>query len=138
MGVHGDSQVVAWSDATIGGIPLDKSLSLNKFLDREELSNECRNRSQRIMFAKGATPLGIGSVICSICSSILLDKRNIRPISHFQPEWGCCFSLPVVLGRAGIMRTIEMPMDTRERVALHESVRELMATIEKIKEVQPV
>ncbi|GLI72317.1 hypothetical protein PoHVEF18_000487 [Penicillium ochrochloron] len=110
VGVHGDSQVVAWSDATIAGIPINESLPLST-LSRDELSN-------------------------SICSSILSDKRNVRPISHFQPEWGCCFSLPVVLGRAGVIKKIQMPLDNDERAALDESVKDLRTKFERINEDQ--
>ncbi|CEO60966.1 hypothetical protein PMG11_05398 [Penicillium brasilianum] len=135
VGVHGDSQVVAWSDATIAGIPINKSLPLGT-LSRDELSSECKNRSRIIIQEKGSTPLGIGSIIYSICSSILSDKRNVRPISHFQPEWGCCFSLPVVLGRAGIIKKIEMPLSNDERAALDESVKDLRNKFERINEDQ--
>jgi len=131
VGVHGDSQVPAWSDATISGVPIDKALPLNG-LNYGEISNECKKRSQAIVHAKGSTPLGIGSVVSSICSSILSDKRNVRPISYFQSEWGCCFSLPVVLGRAGIIKKIELPLNRDERTALDESIKELMSTIEMI------
>jgi L-lactate dehydrogenase len=38
---------------------------------------------------------GIGSIVRSMCTSILKDKRDVRPISNFQPEFGwrlaiCC------------------------------------------------
>jgi L-lactate dehydrogenase len=135
VGVHGDSQVVAWSDATIAGIPINESLPLSTF-NRDELSSECKNRSRIIIQEKGSTPLGIGFIIYSICSSILSDKRNVRPISHFQPEWGCCVSLPVVLGRAGIIKKIQMPLNNEERAALDESVKDLRTKFERINEDQ--
>ncbi|UKZ76933.1 hypothetical protein TrVFT333_004648 [Trichoderma virens FT-333] len=56
LGVQGESQVTAWSAATIGGVPIDKCLSNEKTINRAELSNECKNRSQTIVRAKGATP----------------------------------------------------------------------------------
>ncbi|KAL5344864.1 hypothetical protein ACLOAV_010261 [Pseudogymnoascus australis] len=135
LGVHGDSQVVAWSTATIGGVPIDKSLLPNTF-NRAELANECKHRSQSIIQAKGATPFGIGSIVSSICSSILLDKRNVRPISHFQLEFSCCFSLPVVLGRKGIMRTIQMPLNSDENADIAKSAKTLRSIIEQVNEDQ--
>jgi L-lactate dehydrogenase len=133
LGVHGDSQVVAWSDATISGIPIRKALPLTN-LNFDEISDECKDRLRTIFHAKGFTQLGIGSVICSICSSVLSDKRNVRPVSHFQPEWGCCFSLPIVLGRAGVIKKVEVPLNSDEKAALDESIRELKAAIERIKD----
>ena len=129
--MHGDSQVVAWSTATIGGVPIDKSLPPS-ILNRAELVNECKHRSQSIIQAKGTTPLGIGSIVSSICSSILFDKRNVRPVSYFQPEFGCCFSMPVILGRKGIIRTIEMPLNSAEKANIAESAKTLRGTIDRI------
>lgn len=129
LGVHGDPQVVAWSVATIGGVPIDKSLPPNT-LNRAELSDECKNRSRSIVRAKGATPFGIGSIVSSICSSILLDKRNVRPVSHFQPKFGCCFSLPSVIGRKGVASTISVPLDSDEEADMAKSVKELKENLD--------
>ncbi|KAH6645636.1 lactate dehydrogenase/glycoside hydrolase [Truncatella angustata] len=134
LGVHGDSQVVAWSTATIGGVPIDKSHLPKDLINRVQLADECKYRSQSIIRAKGATPFGIGSIVSSICSSILLDKRNVRPISHFQPEFGCCFSLPVVLGRKGIISTIQMPLDSDEEAEIAESARTVRSLMDRVRE----
>ncbi|KAL4781552.1 hypothetical protein BJX76DRAFT_335034 [Aspergillus varians] len=133
LGVHGDSQVVAWSSAAVGGIPLKKALP-PETINEKALEDDCRHRSRTIIRAKGATPYGIGSIVSRICASVLLDKRNIRSISHFQPEFGCCFSLPVVLGRTGVVHTVHMPlsMDEEERIA--ESAVTLKKTLERVLE----
>jgi L-lactate dehydrogenase len=133
--VHGESQVVAWSNATLCGVPIDKALSSNSF-DRNHLANECKQRSQKIIQAKGKICFGIGSAISRICVSILFDKRNVYPISHFQPEWGCCFSLPVVLGRSGIIRTVQMSANSDERADIDDSVKTLSATLKRIRKDQ--
>lgn len=131
LGVHGEEQVVAWSNATIGGVPIDKALPPNTF-DAAELEHECKHRSRTIIQAKGSTPFGIGSIVSSICSSILLDKRDVRPISHFQPEFGCCFSSPVVLGRKGIVGTIQMPLNDDEKAGIAELAKTLRQSIEQM------
>jgi len=137
LGVHGDNQVVAWSSATIGGAPLETprpaTLSpaangnAHALLDRHELERECAERAESIISTKGATPFGIASIIANMTASILLDKRNVRPVSHFQPEFECCISLPAVLGRRGIVRTIKMPLDAEEE-------RKIAETAMKVKE----
>lgn len=127
--------MVAWSAATVGGIPIDKSLPLEK-VNRAALVDECQHISQGIIRAKGAVPFGIGSVVSSICSSILLDKRNVCPISHFQPEFGCCFSLPVVLGRTGIIRTIQVPLDSDETARIASSATGLAEMIQRVHDNQ--
>jgi L-lactate dehydrogenase len=133
LGVHGDSQVVAWSNAKIGSVHIDTMLPPDTF-NHAELVNESKNRSQSIIQAKRATPFGIGSIVASICSSILFDKRNVRPVSHFDPGFGCCFSLPAVIGRKGIIRTIKMPLSDDEAANIAESAKALKATINQINE----
>lgn len=133
VGVNGDKEVVAWSDATIDGVAIDESIQLSN-ADRNELSTECKRRTQGVINMRGKTPLGIGSVILSICSSILADKRDINPISHFHPEWGCCFSLPAMLGREGILDTIHTPLNRDEGDSFFRSVTALKATIDCVDE----
>lgn len=131
MGVQGDTQVVAWSDATIDGVAMDESFQLS-VANRTELSNECKRKSQKLVTMKGKAPLGMASVILSICSSILADKRDIKSVSHFHPEWDCCFSFPAVLGRGGILDTLQKPLNKEERDQLIKSVTALKATIDRI------
>jgi len=127
LGEHGDSQFVAWSIATIGGVPIDKAITGT--LDRTKLEDTTRHKAQTIIKAKGATAYGIGSIVASICSSILFDKHSVRPISHYQEDLQCCLSLPVVLGRKGIVRTIPLPLSEEEKKLLEASAKSLNETI---------
>lgn len=133
LGVHGNSQVVAWSAATIDGTPLDKALAPTS-LNHNDIYNECDNRGQRMIRGKGKPSLGIGSLIARICQAIMSDNGNVCLISHFQHNWGCCFSLPAVLGKAGIIKTLEIPLSSSELNALEESARELRARLAKLHE----
>jgi L-lactate dehydrogenase len=102
-------------------------------VSRAELVDDCKHKSQRIIQAKGATPFGIGSIVASICSSILLDKRNVRPISHFQPEMDCFLSAPVVLGRKGIIQTIHLPLNADEKAELDKAAKIQRDLVQRIK-----
>lgn len=130
--MQGESQVTAWSAATVGGVPIDQCLSAGIPINRAELSSECKNRSHSIVRAKGATPFGIGSIVSSICSAIVFDKRTVHPLSHFQPSFGCCFSLPVVLGIKGIERTVKVPLDKDEDVQIADSAIALKMMIDQV------
>jgi len=120
LGEHGDSQFVAWSCASIAGVPIDKAIA-PETLNRVHLAEECKHEAQHIVKAKGSIAFGIGSIVAGICSSILFNKRDVRPVSHFQPDLGCCLSLPVVLGRKGIVHTVHLPLTTGEKAKLQES-----------------
>lgn len=129
LGEHGDSQFVAWSAVTIGGVPLKQALPESS-IDRKSISEATKRKAHVIIEAKGATMYGIGSVVRSICGSVLFDKHNVKPVSCFVEEMGCCLSMPVVLGRKGVVRRIHMPLNEEETEALEASARELRKVIE--------
>lgn len=58
--------------------------------------------------------------------------RNVRLVGHFQPEFGWCLSLPVILDRNEIIRTIQLPLSSEEEAAVAESATMPGATIERI------
>jgi len=132
LGVHGDSQV-AWSTATINGVPIDKFLPPDTFA-HADLADECKERAEKVIHTKGATPFGVGAMVSSICASIVLDKGDVRPISHFQPEFGCCLSSPVVLGGKGILRSVQMPLDSDEQDHIANSAKRLKDTMGRLKQ----
>jgi L-lactate dehydrogenase len=46
-------------------------------------------------------------------------------VSHYQPEYGCCLSLPMVLVRQGVVRTMDVPMSPEELGYLARSAKVL-------------
>jgi L-lactate dehydrogenase len=130
LGEHGESQFVAWSLASIGGVPLSDALPPSATIDKEAIAEETRNKAASIMENKGATNYGIGGVAASICKSVLFDERIVRPVSHWQGELGVCLSLPAVLGRRGVVRTVGMPLSGEERAALEKSAKALKEVID--------
>ena len=122
---------MAWSAATIGGMPIGKCIS-PKVLKREELERESTERSLGVARARGTFPMGIGSVVASLCSSILLDKRTIRPVSHWEPDTGCCFSTPVIIGRNGVVGTMLFPLSEAEEFEVRQAVEELKTTVDRV------
>jgi L-lactate dehydrogenase len=133
LGIHGNSQVVAWSAAMVDDTPLDKALPPTA-LDRDDVYNECENRKQKMIRGKGKMSLGVGSLVARICQAIISDNGSVCLISHFQPNWGCCFSLPAVLGKGGIIKTLEMPLSSSESEDLEKSLRDLKDRLGKIYE----
>lgn len=129
LGEHGESQFVAWSLASIGGVPLEQALVSGTRLDKDSIAEETKNKATSIIENKGATNYGIGGVAASICKSILFDQRNIRPVSHFQEDLNVCLSVPAVLGRKGIVRTVPMPLSEQEQGQLKKSAKALEKVI---------
>jgi L-lactate dehydrogenase len=125
LGEHGESQFVAWSLASIGGVPLDRAIPDSSKINKQQIADDTKNKATNIINNKGVTNYGIGAVAASICKSILFDQRNIRPVSHWNEKLGVCLSLPAVLGRAGVVRTVECPLSKEEEEKLEESAKAL-------------
>ncbi|KIW07397.1 L-lactate dehydrogenase [Verruconis gallopava] len=132
LGEHGESQFVAWSQATVAGVPLSKVVP-EGLLDYEKIARDTKDKAANIINVKGATNYGIGAVTASICRSIIFDHRNIRPVSHWVDNLQCCLSLPAILGREGVVRTIPLMLSESEQEALENSaasMRRLIAEAE--------
>lgn len=130
LGEHGDSQMVAWSSVSVGGVPMDKVVPAGK-IDKQAMAEDTKKKAGAIMENKGATAFGIGGVASSICQSILFDERTIRPVSHYQEDSKVCFSLPAVIGRKGIVQTIPIPLNEQEQSELKKSSDSLRKLIEE-------
>ncbi|QDS68908.1 hypothetical protein FKW77_008063 [Venturia effusa] len=129
LGEHGESQFVAWSIATIAGVPISTALPDNK-LNRQAIADATRDKAASIIDTKGATNYGIGAVTSSICKSILHDHRNIRPVSHFVESLNVCISVLTVLGRKGIVRNLPVHLSEEEQEKLQKSAKSLRNIID--------
>ncbi|KAG7409291.1 lactate dehydrogenase/glycoside hydrolase [Fusarium sp. MPI-SDFR-AT-0072] len=131
VGRHGQDQVVVWSAATIGAVPIDDVKMLSA-VDRSRIELICKHRSNHIILGKGSAPFGIASVAADLCCSVILDKHDIYPVSHFQEDYGCCLSLPAVIGRKGILSSVPLAMGQGENAAVKASGELLKASVESI------
>jgi L-lactate dehydrogenase len=78
VGEHGDSEVLTWSLATVGGMPLaefcrQNGLELSDAV-RQEIDHRVRHAAYQIIGGKGATYYGIGSALARIVDAI--RKKN--------------------------------------------------------------
>lgn len=132
LGEHGESQVVAWSCVSVGGIPLREAMP-RESVDQDAISQETRQKASEIIESKGSTAYGIGGVVGSICKAVLYDTRSVLPVSHYREDLGVCLSTPVVVGRRGITKMLAMPLHGTEREAVEESAKSLEKVIQDAK-----
>ena len=123
----------AWSTATVAGSPIKNCLSPT-CPPLSDIANSAKTKAYSIIAAKGATAYGIASVVASICESILLNQRHVRPVSHWIESMGTYISLPAVLGHGGVQKTIEVPLDETEKELLRKSVEEIRSNIRTVEE----
>jgi L-lactate dehydrogenase len=141
LGEHGDSEVLAWSQATIAGLSLDEFAKVHgkplTGADRQQIDENVRRAAYQIIAGKGATYYGIGSAVARIVDVLLHDQRAILTICSRiagVPDCdGVTLALPHLVGGEGALATIPLPLDTTEREALHRSAGILREALESLK-----
>jgi L-lactate dehydrogenase len=135
LGEHGDSEVLCWSVADVGGIAVDKlARQIGRSLDDEvkaRIDRGVRRAAYRIIEGKGATWYGIAGGLARIVQSIGGDENSALTVSMLTDDvegvGPITLSLPRILGRAGVVRTLLPTLDAGERALLRRSA----ATIEE-------
>lgn len=129
IGEHGDSEMVAWSTATIGGKDID-----NVFKDNvsrigenpyERFLEEVKNAGWDIFSKKGNTSYGIAASVTGILKSILFDENKIYPVSvYLDGEYGVSdvyISVPTIINNEGAKEIVELRLKEEENIKFKNS-----------------
>src|SRR5687768_6572140 len=135
VGEHGDSEVVLWSSAHVGGTPVRRWPGWKP--EREsQIADEVRYAAREIIKRKGATNHAIGLVTAAVLRAALRGERRVLTVSRVQePNLGLgdvALSLPTVVDVGGAIQVIPPEMDESERSALHRSAGVLRAAIDSL------
>ncbi len=133
LGEHGDSEVLSWSLVTVGGVPLEEfcrqwDICMDDDV-RAEIDRGVRQAAYTIIEGKGSTDYGIGSALARITQVILGDQRSLltvcTPVEEVAGVKDVTISLPHLLGGAGILDTIQLPLslNSEEEIALQKSAQ---------------
>ena len=140
VGEHGDSEVLAWSQAAIAGLNLDEFAKVHgKPLtqkDRDEIDENVRRAAYHIIAGKGSTYYGIGSAVARIVDVLLHDQRAILTIcARISGVPGCdgvTLALPHLVGGRGALASIPLVLDASEREGLNSSAAILREALESL------
>src|SRR5262245_11157825 len=140
IGEHGDSEVLAWSQATIAGLGLDEFVKVRgkplTDAERQQIDENVRRAAYHIIAGKGATYYGIGSAVARIVDVLLHDQRAILTICSCitgVPDCdGVTLALPPLVGGEGALATIPLSLETTEREGLRRSAGILREAIQSL------
>jgi L-lactate dehydrogenase len=129
LGEHGDSEVLVWSSAKVGGVSIqDYARQMGADLteaSKSQIEDGVRHAAYRIIEGKGATYYGIGAGIAQIVQAIRDDARRVLTISNLTTSVeafkGICLSLPRVVGSKGILTELRPELSSDEHLALQKS-----------------
>lgn len=134
LGEHGDSSVVGWSAASVGGLPLDDFCRQTRVslpaAARKQIEFEVHNAAYEIIKGRGATWDGIGAAAADLVRCIANDERRILTVSTLDGK--LAMSLPRIVGADGIIATLHPKLSATENAALRKSGNTIRKNFESI------
>jgi L-lactate dehydrogenase len=144
VGEHGDSEVLAWSQVTIGGLALERFLRETDMTlsaaERTKIDEGVRKAAYRIIEGKRATYYGIGAALAEICDVIINDRHSIMTVCMITKDvfgvQDVTLSLPRLVSGRGATDTIALPLQDAEAVGLRRSAEVLHEAIQSLPAVK--
>ena len=140
VGEHGDSEVPVWSSANIAGMPI-ADFAASAGIGREDdalraIFEGTRDAAYQIIERKGATYYGVAAGLVRIVEAILRDQRTVLSVSSLISDYygidDLYLSLPTIVGRRGVERTLRLGLSAEEASGLRRSAAILREAIDAV------
>jgi malate dehydrogenase len=132
LGGHGDTMVPLPRHTSVAGIPVTELIDVDKLNAIIERTAKGGGEIVGLLGYSGYYAPAAGVAI--MVESILKDKKRVIPSAVLtQGEYGYSdlfIGLPVVLGRGGVERVIEMSLNEEETAKLAHSANAVKATVQ--------
>jgi malate dehydrogenase len=130
IGEHGERMLPLIRFSSISGIPL------SYFIDEKqskEIYEKTKQVAAEVIKYKGATVYAPGNAVATMVESIVKDKRTVIPLSaYLDGEYGVkdvCIGVPAVLGKNGVEKIIELPLNEFEQQEFTNGVKNVKEAI---------
>ncbi len=137
LGGHGDTMVPLPRYTTVAGIPVTELIDkdkLNAILERTKVGG-----GELVKLMGTSAWYAPGSAAAQMVEAILKNQRRVFPVCiKLEGEYGikdCYLGVPVILGKNGIEKIIELDLKEDEKKLMESSrkaVREVMDVLEKL------
>jgi L-lactate dehydrogenase len=137
LGEHGDSELVAWSTASLANVPFEQFCRLTGMSctaeDMAVIATRVRNAAYEIIRRKGATNFAIAAALTRIIEAVVRDEASVLTVSTLVDGQygihGVCLSLPAIIDRSGIRRVLAVPLSNDETARLMRSASAVQAML---------
>jgi malate dehydrogenase len=133
VGEHGDCMIPLVDYTTIAGIPVRRLLD-EKAIQR--IVERTRTSGSDVINLKGGTVYAPAAVIAVMAEAVLLGRNRVVAASVVpNGEYGLrnlAIGLPVILGKDGVEKIIELPLDDATMSQLMESANAIRSGTEKL------
>jgi malate dehydrogenase len=135
LGGHGDAMVPMPRYTTINGIPLDHFLDqgrINAIVERTRNGGAEILALKKTSSANDSPAAAVAVMLDAVCN----DRMRILPcVAVLDGEYGMhdiSIGVPVVLGRRGVERVVELPLSDEERRQFNHSVEMVRRDLESL------
>ena len=138
LGGHGDTMVPLPRYTTVGGIPVTELIDeekLNAIIERTKMGG-----GELVKLMGTSAWYAPGAAAAQMVEAIVKDQRRVFPVCiKLDGEYGindCYLGVPVILGKNGVEKVIELKLTPAEMELLQVSrhhVKEVMEVVDKLK-----
>ena len=137
MGGHGDTMVPLPRYTTVGGIPVTELIGkeeLDAIIERTKFGG-----GELVKLMGTSAWYAPGAAAAQMVEAIVRDQRRVFPVCiKLDGEYGiddCYLGVPVILGKNGVEKVLELELNTEEKEMLEVSrghVKEVMAVLDNL------
>lgn len=140
MGEHGSTAFPVFSSTSVGGLTLqqcEELLPQTELFDTAFIQQEVVHTAFDVFNWKGWTNSGIGEVAASLARAVLLDEKSISTVTAtvdglYKCTGEAAFSMPCIIGRNGLEKQIELPLNAEEYEKLQLSIKDIQNTLQHV------
>jgi malate dehydrogenase len=133
VGEHGDHMIPLVDYATIAGIPVRKLLEEETV---QGIVERTRTSGSDVISLKGGTVYAPAAVIAVMAEAVLRGRNRVMTASVVpNGEYGLrnlAIGLPVILGKDGVEKIIELPLDDATKNQLTKAANAIRSGIDKL------
>jgi malate dehydrogenase len=132
LGTHGDTMVPILSLSSVSGVPITQLLNADQL--RAIVTRTQKGGAEIVELLKaGSAYYAPSASQAELCAAVARNERRLLPVTaHLDGAYGLsglCLGVPVVLGRGGVERVVEVPMSPAERTAFEASAAAVKADL---------
>ncbi len=133
IGEHGDSMVPLVEYASVSGIPITTLLTKDQIA---KIIHQTINSGADVIKLKGSTIYAPAAVIAMMADSILKGRNRVMSVSTCPSgEYGCSnysIGVPVVLGKNGVERIIELELASESKQRFEKSIETIKTAVAQL------
>ena len=135
IGEHGDTMVPLVEYASVTGIPITTLLSKEQI---DKIVHQTITSGADVIKLKGATTYAPAAVITMMADAVIKDRKRVMSVSTCPSgQYGCSdysIGVPVVLGKDGVEKIIELELSPESRERFEKSIAAIKQAVTALKD----